>query len=394
MRDYNTTTYVGIDAHKKEHYMCILDPSHERRECIVKNTKKELQRFVRRLKKSAEGPIRMCYEAGPSGFGLKRLLESEGVSCEVIAPSLIPIKPGERIKTDRRDARNLAAYYRQDLLTPVHPPTEEEEGVREVCRCRDAAKQTQKRASHQLGKFLLRHNRIYSEGSAWTQKHFRWLRQLQFSNAHVQLTFENYLSELERCAERVKELDREIEHIAQSEAYQEAVGYLRCYRGIDTVSAMVVVSELFGFERFNDPNQLMAYLGVTPSEHSTGGKKRQGAITKTGNTRVRRILIEAAWHQRHRPYVGKSLKKRRAGQPDWVIAAADKAMRRLNKRYRHLIRNGKKENIAITAVARELAGFIWFVLTTRVKIEQEKSGRKKEENRPPPLSRSRSVDAK
>jgi transposase len=205
----------------------------------------------------------------------------------------------------------------------------------------------------------------------WTQKHFRWLRQLKFSNANVQYTFENYLSELERCKERVQDLEQEIGRLAKSEAYEEPVGWLRCFRGMDTVTAMVIVSELFGCERFNDPGHLMAFLGLTPSEDSSGGKQRRGPITKTGNTRVRRLLIEAAWHQRHRFVVSKALKKRREGQPAWVIATADKAMKRLNKRYRHLIKSGKKQNVAITAVAREFVGFIWSVLYTRLELAQE-----------------------
>jgi len=214
MKD-SSTVFVGIDAHKKDHQVCVLDPCQPMREYTVRNTKQDLKRFIRRLKETSQGSIRICYEAGPCGFELKRQLENLGVVCEVVAPSLIPIKPGERIKTDRRDARKLATYYQQGLLTIVHSPTEAEEGVREICRCRDAAKNAYKRACQQLMKFLLRHSRIYSEGIYWTQKHYRWLRAIKFCNEHNQYTLENYLSEVERCADRVADIDQELGQIAQ-----------------------------------------------------------------------------------------------------------------------------------------------------------------------------------
>jgi transposase len=293
-------------------------------------------------------------------------MQKEGVICDVIAPSLIPVKPGERVKTDRRDARKLAEYHRQGILTTVHPPTKTEESVRDLCRCREAAKTAQKRARQQLLKYLLRQGRFYSEGSHWTQKHHRWLRQQTFDDRAAQYVFEDYLAEVERCGERVEKLEGEIERVAQTPAYQETVGWLRCFRGIDTVTAMTILTELFCFERFREPKQLMAFLGMTPGEHSSGGSQRKGPITKTGNGRVRRILIEAAWHQRHWVRVGKALKQRRQGQPAWVIAAADKAMRRLHKKYHSMIAKGKSANVAVTAVAREMVGFIWSVLFTRV----------------------------
>lgn len=372
MTDYNTI-YVGIDAHKNEHAMYIIDPNNpEEMRCTVKNNSKELQRFISRLLKKFDNPIKMCYEAGCNGFRLQRELTREGVTCDVIAPSLVPVKPGERIKTDHRDAKNLAELLKSGMLTTVHPPTEAEEAVREVCRCRDMAKKSHKKACQNLGKFLIRQHKTYSEGSSWTQKHFRWLHQLKFYDPKLQYSLEDLLYEVERCIERVKKIEQQIGLIAQSDEYREKVGWLRCFRGIDTTTAMVIISELFGFERFNDAHHLMSFLGLTPSEHSSGLKQRRGCITKAGNSRVRRILVEASWHQRHRANVGKALSKRRAGQPCWVIATADKAMRRLNQKYRRMIKNGKKENVAITAVARELAGFIWSVLYPRQEMVQEK----------------------
>jgi transposase len=365
MKDY-TTTYVGLDAHKKNHQLYIIFPNGKKPEQMtINNTSHDIRRFVRGIQKKAPGPIRICYEAGPCGFDLKRQLETKRIRCDVVAPSLIPIRPGERIKTDKKDAKKLAEYSMKEMLTFVHPPSEQEEGIRDLCRCREAAKDAQKRAQQQLMKFLLRHGRVYSEGSYWTQKHFGWLDKVTFADEKTQWVFEEYLIEVKRGLERVHNLEKKVEQVSQEEPYKEPVGWLRCFRGIDTVTAMVIVSELYGFERFTSARQLMAFLGLTPSEYSTGERKRKGAITKTGNQHVRRVLIEASWHQRFSWRISKQLRKRREGQPEWVIAQADKAMKRLSKRYKWLIGREKSSCKAITAVARELAGFIWSVLYTK-----------------------------
>jgi transposase len=219
-----------------------------------------------------------------------------------------------------------------------------------------------------LSKFLLRQGLIYTEGRAWTQKHGRWLRSLEFESPVDRLVFTDYLQEVERRTERVKALEQAVEQMAGQEPYATPVGWLRCFRGIDTVTAMTIVSELYGFARFNSARDLMAYVGLVPSEDSSGGKRRQGAITKAGNRHVRRVLIEAGWHQRHVPVTSKALRKRREGQPGWVIQTADRAKRRLHRRYWHLVNRGKSHNLAVTAVARELVGFIWAVLYTRVEM--------------------------
>lgn len=367
MKEY--ITHVALDGHKKEHQVCMQLPGEESvREFSVKNQPREIKRMVKRIQKQAPGPIRMCYEAGPCGFALQRQIAAEGVSCVVIAPSLIPVKPGDRVKTDRRDARKLLKLFQAGMLTEVHPPNEEEESVRELCRCREAAKLAQTAARHQLSKFLLRHGVIYTEGYQWTQKHSRWLRSLAFENPRNQLVFTNYLEEVERRTERLKALDQALEDVAQRKPYATPVGWLRCFRGIDTVTAMSIVAELFGFARFSSARDLMSYLGLTSSEDSSGGKRRQGAITKAGNSRVRRLLIEASWHQRYFPVTSKALRKRREGQPAWVIQIADRAKRRLHKRYWWLVNHGKSNKLAVTAVARELVGFIWSVLYTGVEV--------------------------
>ena len=367
MKEY--ITHVALDAHKKEHRVCMMLPGEKSvREFSVKNQPREIKRMVKRIAKQAPGPIRMCYEAGPCGFALQRQIVAAGASCVVAAPSLIPVKPGDRVKTDRRDARKLLELFRAGLLTEVHPPTEEEEAVRELCRCREAVKQAQTAARHQLSKFLLRHAMIYTEGSQWTEKHLRWLRGLTFENPLNRMVFADYLEEVERRSERLKALDQALEEVAQRKPYATPVGWLRCFRGIDTVTAMSLVAELFGFERFSSARDLMSYLGLTPSEDSSGEKRRQGAITKAGNSRVRRLLIEAAWHQRHWPVTSKALRKRREGQPAWVIQIADRAKKRLHKRYWWLVGQGKLPKLAVTAVARELVGFLWSVLYTQIQV--------------------------
>ncbi len=291
----------------------------------------------------------------------------------MIAPSMTPRKPGERIKTNRRDARKLLEYQQAGMLTEVHPPSAQEEAIRDVCRCREAVKEDQKRAQHRLLKFLLRHGIYYGQGNHWTQKHLKWLQWLKFDDKREELVFTEYLNEVQRQKERLKFLEQELEQVAGQEPYRQAVGLLRCFHGINTVSAMVIVSELFGFERFEHPRQLMSFLGLIPSEHSSGDKQKRGGITKTGNRRVRRILVEAAWHYRHKPTVSQALKKRREAQPSWAIEQADKARKRLYRKYWRLVNKGKSPNKVAVAIARELAGFIWSVLHTLIEIVPEEA---------------------
>jgi transposase len=282
---------------------------------------------------------------------------------QVVAPSLIPRKPGERIKTDRRDARKLAELFKAGLLTEVQPPSLEDEAVRDLCRAREDAKEDLTRCRHRLGKMLLRKGLVFTQGRrAWTNAHRHWLRGLHFEDPSEQAVFDDYLLAIEQLEERVKGLEEKIEAVSQKESYRKPVAWLRCFRGIDTVTAMTIVSELYGFERFRSPRGFMAFLGLVPSERTTGYDPKRGGITKTGNGHVRRVLIEAAWHYRHRPGVG-SLRKRRTGQPAEIIALADKAQHRLYRRYRRMTEAGKPGPKAVTAMARELAGFIWAALT-------------------------------
>jgi transposase len=364
----NDTTHVGLDAHKKDHQVAMFLPdSNTPVEWTVPNTKRDVQRMVRRAVKKAPGPVVFCYEAGGCGFTLKRWIESTAaaVTCVVVAPSLIPVKPGEHIKTNRRDARKLGELQRAGLLTEVQAPGEAEEAVRDLVRCRDAAREDLMRARHRLLKFLQRWGLVYTAGRNWTQKHTVWLRGLPFDDPALKLVFERYFTEVSHQEDRVAQLTREVEAVAQTEPYREPVRRLCCFRGIDTLTAMTLVAELHSFGRFVSPRELMSYLGVTPSEHSTGNSRRRGGITKAGNRRVRRILVEAAWHQAKLPVVSKTLRKRREGQPAWVIAVANRALTRLHSRYCHLVCRGKLPTKAAMAVARELAGFIWAVLYSK-----------------------------
>jgi len=357
------TTFVGMDVHKATIQVAVLGPGKSAPiEWTVENRGTAIIKLAKRLKSDAGDELDVCYEAGPCGFALMRQLTSLGVPCKVIAPALIPKQPGDRVKTDKRDARKLAALFRAGLLTAVHPPTADQEAVRDLCRARDDARDDRQRARHRLGKYLLRHGITY-DGKAWTRAHRAWLTALSFEHVAAQTTFDDYVRTVDAADERIKALDEKIDEIAQTGAYREAVGILRCFRGIDTTSAMIIVSELGDVTRFSSARALMGYLGVTPSEYSSGGREKRGGITKAGNAFVRRILVEAAWHYRHPARVGTALRRRREAKPGWAIAIAEKCQIRLHRRYRRLTDNGKSHNKTVVAVARELIGFIWACLT-------------------------------
>jgi transposase len=281
--------------------------------------------------------------------------------CAVIAPSLIPVKPGDRVKTDRRDARKLGRLFRAGELTEVHPPSEQEEAVRDLMRCREDAKEDLLRARHRLGKMMLRQGRIYGDAGAWTKRHYEWLRSQSWEQAAERMVFENYLRAIELIEERLAGLDAQVEVMAGEAPYREPVGWLRCFHGIDTITAMTIVAELHDVRRFKSAPELMSYVGLVCSEWSSADRQRRGRMTKAGNAHVRRVLIEAAWHYRHRPRVGATLRRRRQGQPAWAMTLADKAHARLHRRYWGLVAKGKPPVVATGAVARELVGFLWGV---------------------------------
>lgn len=358
------TTYVGMDVHKKDIVVALLLPdSQEPSEWKLRNEPRAVRRLAKRLSREAVGELVCMYEAGPCGYTLQRQLLKEGIGADVVAPSLIPVKPGERIKTDRRDARKLAAAARAQMLTVVRPPTEDEEAVRDLCRCREDGREDLTRARHRLNKMLLRRGFVYRAGKNWTQRHRQWLRSLAFEDLPSRTVFEDYLAAVEYLEERLRELGSRLEEVAQQEPYRERVGWLRCFRGIDTITAMTILAELHDFRRFESPRRLMSYLGLVPSEHSSGERTRRGAITKAGNSHVRRLLVESSWHYRHRPGVSATLRRRREGQPQEILALADRAQRRLHRRFHRLVlASGKAPQKAVVAIARELVGFLWAAL--------------------------------
>ena len=356
------TTIVGIDAHKKDLVVARLRGAERTAETWqVAHEPQAVKRLVRKLEREAPGPVHVFYEAGPCGYALQRQLTTARVRCDVIAPALIPRKPGERVKTDRRDARKLAELGRAGLLTVVRPPTEAEEAVRDLARARDAARQDLQRCRHRLTQLLLRHGRHYA-GRHWTVAHRRWLDTLVWTRPAERTVVEDYRLALEQTAARLGALEAALTALATEAPYREPVGWLRCFRGIETLTAMLILAELHDVRRFPTARALMAYLGLVPSEASSGERHRRGRITRTGNTHVRRLLVEMSWHYRHRATVGKTLAARRRGQPARVIATADNAQQRLCARFRRLVAEHKPPAKVAVAVARELAGFLWAAL--------------------------------
>ena len=356
------TTFVGIDAHRKDLFVAMLSGTAPTPvSWQLANEPGAVRRLVRKLEREAPGPVQVFYEAGPCGYALQRQLTTARIRCDVIAPALMPRKPGERVKTNRRDARKLAELGRADLLTVVQPPTPADEAVRDLARARDDAREDLQRCRHRLGKLLLRRGLHYT-GRNWTHAHRRWVDSLTWRHAAERAVVDDYLLAIDHTEARLLELDARLAEIAEQAPYREPVGWLRCFRGIDTLTAMLILAELHDFRRFGSARALMAFLGLVPGEDSSGEKHRRGRITKMGNGLVRRILVEASWHYQHRPGVGRALAARRQGQPSRVIAIADKAQQRLCRRFRRLLAEHKPAPKIAVAVARELAGFIWAAL--------------------------------
>ena len=360
----NAITWVGMDAHQNSIKLTALFPDRPQGvEWTEATTPEAIRRLARKLRREAPGEVRCCYEAGPTGYALHRMLEAEGVICEVVAPSLTPVKPGARIKTDRRDARKLAELFRAGLLTEVHPPSESEEALRDLCRCRDDARTDLLRARHRLSKFLLRRHCLYRQTKHhWGTRHLAWLEELRFDDPVSQSTFDSYFLAVQQLDERLRQLDERLAEYGGHEPYRGPVAWLRCFKGIDTVTAVCLVAELHDFRRFRSARELMSYVGLVPSEHSSGERERRGSITKTGNRHVRRLLVEAAWHHRHRPALSAPLRRRREGQPARVLAIADRSQERLCARFRRMTSRGISQPKTIVAMARELTGYLWAVL--------------------------------
>jgi transposase len=319
-----------------------------------------LGRLLKKLR-GLPGEVRCVYEAGVCGYELQRYLTKNGIKCEIAAPALIPKKAGDRIKNDRRDARKLGRLNRSNELTMIHIPDEEQEAARDLLRAREDAVEDVRRKRHQLGKFLLRHGYRYREGKQWTKGHDQWLKGINFDNYSLKIVFEDYILALEQAVEREKQLTKEIEEIAKKPEHEKLLAALMILRGIGIITAMTILCEIGDLRRFGKAKDFMAALGLVPSEYSSGHIITRGSITKTGNVHVRRVLVEAAWHYRHKPTVGIAIKARRAGKQPELLRIAQKADIRLNRKYRKLVDRGKRTTIATVATARELAGFVWAI---------------------------------
>ena len=355
-------TYVGLDVHARELQVALLIGSGSQPIQWTSPTEpRAIDRLRRKLEREAPGSIECCYEAGFAGYTLQRRLTTTRIRCRVIAPSLIPKKSGERVKTDRRDAHKLAQLLRADLLTEVHAPTEAAESVRDLVRARDDARVDLIRSRHRIGKLLLRRGHSYHR-SPWTHAHRAWINQLLWTHPADQLVIRDYCLAMDHLVGRLAELDRALEEISQTPPYRGPVGALRCFRGIDTVIAMTLLAELYDVRRFPHPRALMSFLGLVPREDSSGERSRRGGLTMTGNRLVRRLLIQAAWAYHYPPRLSPSIRRRRVGQPAAVIAIAARAEQRLGHRYRRMCARLKPKPLVIAAVARELVGFIWAVL--------------------------------
>jgi len=370
-----TTGFVGLDAHAESTAIGVAELGRAAPRFVGTVGEKftELTKTLAKLGDSSE--LLIVYEAGPCGYALARELKRAGYHCEVVAPSKVPRRPGDRVKTDRRDAEKLARCYRAGDLTAVWVPDAAHEALRDLVRARLAGKRDQLRARHRLGKFLLRQGRRAPEGMrAWTGKYLAWVKQQRFEQPAQEATLLDYLHEVEHVAERIVRLERAIDAAMESmpESLQAVIAGLQCLRGVAKVSAVTVVSELGQLSRFEHARQLMGYAGIVSREHSSGERISRGSISKAGNAHLRRIVTEAAWSYRHRPALGNALKARQAGCSEAVKAIAWRAQHRLHERYRALTGRGKNKQKVITAVARELLGFIW-AIGCEIERQQERA---------------------
>ena len=367
--------YIGLDVHKETIVIAVARAGREAPESRseIANKPKTVAKLVERLNREFEGEVLLfCYEAGPCGYGLYRQLLGLGHDCQVVAPSLIPKKPGDRIKTDRRDARKLAQALRSGDLTAVWVPDEEQEAMRDLTRARSDMKSQERKARQQLNAFLLRHGHPWpSNRTRWTKTHYNWLESIKFAHDWQQVVLQEYIDAVKAASQRVADMTTQMERVLPQWSMAPVVDSLVALRGIDKLAAMVLLAELGDISRFDSPKQLMAFLGLVPSEHSSGGRRRQGAITKTGNSHARRMLVESAWSYRFQARQTMHLKRKAKNASDEAKAIAWKAQKRLCGRYRTLLQAGKNTKQTTVAIARELAGFIWDIVCHEMpKVQQ------------------------
>jgi transposase len=363
--------WVALDVHKLSIVAATLPPAGGRPELMrIENTPKAIRRLIDQLG-GREG-LAVAYEAGPAGWALKRLLDGLGVACDVIAPSLVPVRPGDRVKTDRRDAKKLVRFLRTGELTFVAPPTPEQEGLRDLIRCREDLRDARDRARQRVLKALLRYGHVFTDGKHWTIRHRTWVASRRLADPVAQLALETMRAHLEMIETQLRQLDARLEQIAGQERWKPGVRVLTSFRGIATLTALSLLAEIGDFRRFGSARELMRDLGLTPSEYSSGESQHRGHITKAGPVHARRLLIEAAWHYRHPPRVTERQREtanaaRRGGEPELAPAIAARAWQaqvRLNHRHRVLTHDrNKRATVTNVAVARELVGFLWAAMT-------------------------------
>ena len=355
-------TYAGLDVHARSTHAAAIDV--ETGELVRARFGPGTEEPVEWLR-GLRGPVRACYEAGPTGFGLYRAATAAGVSVEVIAPGKTPRGPSDRVKTDRKDAEMLARLLLAGSLTAVVVPPVAVEAARELMRSHDACRRDLMTARHRISKMLLRHGRVYPQPSTWTSAHRRWLSSQQFEEAASELVFADLIAAVDGLSARKAAIAERLSHLALDEQWWPTVSRLRCFRGVDTLTAFALHLELGGdWQRFQRANALSAWLGLVPSLHQSGESSRQGAITKTGSSFARRLLVESAWHYGRDPRIGATLQNRQQGQSDQVLQIANRAQHRLHRVYHRMRSRGKPHNVIVVACARELACFLWAAATT------------------------------
>lgn len=387
--------FVGMDVHNDSIAVSLApsDSTEVRRYGIIGGSHDDVLKLARKLQAAhPDAPLKFCYEAGPRGYPLARFLHSREYSCILVAPSKVPRKPGDRVKTDRRDADQLARLYRAGELTGIYIPDARDEAVRDFLRARFQTGRQQHRARQQLKMFLLRHNIRYSGKTSWTPAHLRYLARIKMPFADQQFVFQEMLNVITEATARLERYDAQLPNVVAGWRWEPVVRALMSLRGMGLLHAATLVAELGDMQRFDHPSKLMGYLGLTPSEHTTSDDRQQGGITKMGNSIARRALVEAAWLYRSPARIGPAMQKRQEGLPKAVTEIAWKAQTRLHRRYKHLTTVGrKKSQVAVTAVARELGGFVWAIARlvkphekkgTAMKPRKRKSGALREGKRP------------
>ena len=384
--------YAGLDVHAESIVIAVAKAGDEPAR-LLKTIPYDERRLLAELRRLA--PVsawKVCYEAGPTGFGLQRFLKEQGVECVVVAPSLVPVKSGARLRTDRRDACKLAQCLRGGDLTPIWIPDEHTEAIRDLERAREDARLAQRRARQQLLKFLLRHGRRFTEGKChWTRRHWEWIRRQQFAHEALGRVLADYVLAAQQADERVRRLTEDLRELIEGWALEPLVKHLQAFHGVQLVTAVGLAAEIGEFHRFPTARRFMGFVGLIPSEHSSGTSRRQGGITKTGNRHVRRLLVEAAWHYYDgRPGVSAELQKRRAGVPAETVAIADKARLRLRRKALRMRAARKLPTKIATALARELAGFLWAAARASTAAPQKQPPRSEPVQASAPPRRGRS----